>query len=179
MTWSFIWPFIWSLIWLYMTLYVALHMTLYMTLYITTILSLTVYRKIVEEAPFPNRLSQEELNPEVMHHMTHQLDFRSADAARFITSNIPNSATATYFLLTQRLYRHEAEATLQARIARAVKTAKSQGAARGSLVSPSANLAWVLVMGVKTGCSGRIGKARSLRVRDREFGTRSSQINDL
>ena len=57
----------------------------------------------LQVTPFPNKLRTEDLNMSIVRHMTSNMDFRVNDVIRFVTGNIPTSATATYQLLEKRL----------------------------------------------------------------------------
>ena len=77
------------------------------------------YRKPVEAAPFPNKMTREDMVHDILKHMSHYFDMRPAEVTRLVVGNVPNSATATYCLLAQRLIRHHAQAQHLARIQKA------------------------------------------------------------
>lgn len=64
-------------------------------------------------APFPNRLTSEDINMIIVRHMTSHMDFRLSDVIRFVTGNIPTSSTATYQLLEKRLRRLKRETSIK------------------------------------------------------------------
>ncbi|CAH1777992.1 unnamed protein product [Owenia fusiformis] len=57
----------------------------------------------LESAPFPNKIHNDELNENVMKHMTENMDFKLSEVIKFVVGNIPNSATTTYHLLNNKL----------------------------------------------------------------------------
>lgn len=72
-----------------------------------------------DQVPFPNRLLPDELENNVLKHMSATMDFRISDVIRLVTGNIPNSATSTYHLLCKKLGRHQVEVKLKSKIAAA------------------------------------------------------------
>lgn len=60
----------------------------------------------MRSAPFPNRLRSDDLVQAILKHMVDNIEFRLSQVIRMVTSNIPNSATATYHLFHKRLQKH-------------------------------------------------------------------------
>ena len=73
----------------------------------------------MELAPFPNKLNADSLEESIVKHMVQSLNFRVSEVIRLVTTNIPNSATATYNLLLTRLNRYSAEMRVQGKVAAA------------------------------------------------------------
>lgn len=72
--------------------------------------------KPMEPAPFPNKLNADDLNHNIIKHMSQTLEYRMGDIIRLVTSNIPSSATATYHMFEKRLKAYEAKMRVEGRI---------------------------------------------------------------
>lgn len=70
----------------------------------------------MEPAPFPNKLSADDMNHNIVKYMSQSLGYRMGDVIRLVTSNIPSSATATYHMFDKRLKAYEAERRVKGRV---------------------------------------------------------------
>ena len=57
-------------------------------------------------APCPNRIKTEMLDNSILKHMSENQGFRLGEIIRFVTGNVPSSATATYHLFQRKLQKY-------------------------------------------------------------------------
>ena len=57
-------------------------------------------------APCPNKLKTETLDNSILKHMSENQGFRLGEIIRFVTGNVPSSATATYHLFQRKLQKY-------------------------------------------------------------------------
>ncbi|XP_074651210.1 uncharacterized protein LOC141905968 isoform X2 [Tubulanus polymorphus] len=65
--------------------------------------------KPMDAAPFPNRLRSEQIDQDLLKHMSGNMDFKISEIIRLVLSNVPHSSTATYLLMHQKLLRYKQE----------------------------------------------------------------------
>ncbi|XP_064629382.1 serine/threonine-protein kinase par-1-like [Lineus longissimus] len=71
----------------------------------------------LEPAMFPNRLRADELDQNIIKHMSQNMDFKMSEIIRMVVSNIPHSTTASYHLFRRKLIRYTAVMNVMTKVA--------------------------------------------------------------
>ncbi|XP_021369212.1 hormonally up-regulated neu tumor-associated kinase homolog [Mizuhopecten yessoensis] len=70
----------------------------------------------MERAPCPNKLRNDELDDNIMKHMTESQGFRLSEVIRFVIGNIPSPALAMYHILHRKLVRYMADMRVKGKV---------------------------------------------------------------
>ncbi|XP_033740955.1 hormonally up-regulated neu tumor-associated kinase homolog A-like [Pecten maximus] len=70
----------------------------------------------MERAPCPNKLRNDELDDNIMKHMTESQGFRLSEVIRFVIGNIPSPALAMYHILHRKLARYMADMRVKGKV---------------------------------------------------------------
>lgn len=68
-------------------------------------------------AACPNRLRSEDLDNNILKHMSEILGFRMSEVIRFVTANTPSPATSTYHLILRKFTKYIAEMKASGKVA--------------------------------------------------------------
>lgn len=61
------------------------------------------YASQLKPFPYPNKPSEEQINPTIMRYMSQHMEFNTAEITENIKSNKPSSSLATYYLLLNKV----------------------------------------------------------------------------